>query len=179
MCEFAKSIVVSSVDAELDRESRRQDMQEIDLLTGGTYIRDIRGIDIKEDLEFKHFGQAKKVIVSKTETIIIGGNKDEAKFDEFVADLKMNLAQAKTEADKEPIEKRIAQLNSSVAVIQVGAATETELNEKLDRVDDGVRATKAAISEGFVAGGGTAFFRIKIHNDGTDEPGIEMGKQLV
>lgn len=174
-----KSIVVCAVKAPEFGDLRREAMEDIALLTGGTYISDIRGIDIKEDLEFKHFGQAKKVIISKTETIIIGGNRDESKFDEFIADLKMNLAQAKTENDKAPIEKRIAQLNSSVAVIQVGAATETELNEKMDRVDDAVRATKAAISEGFVAGGGTAFLRIKIKNDGTDEPGIEMGKQLV
>lgn len=174
-----KNIIVCSVKSPEFGDIRRECMEDIALLTGGTYISDIRGIDIKEDLLFEHFGQAKKVIVSKTETIIIGGNKNKDKFDDFVADLKMNLAQAKTETEKYPIEKRIAQLNSSIAVIQVGAATETELNEKLDRVDDAVRATKAAISEGFVAGGGTAFLRIKIYNDGTDEPGIESGKQLV
>ena len=94
------------------------------------------------------------------------------KFDEFIADLKMNLTQAKTEDEKYPIEKRIARLNSSVATIQVGAATETELKEKLDRVDDSVRATRAAISEGFLAGGGTAFLRIKF-------PEIEGGSKLI
>lgn len=174
-----KNIVVCAVKSPEFAELRRDAMEDIALLTGGTYISDIKGIDIKEDLQFEHFGQAKKVIISRTETIIIGGNKNEKQVTDFVNDLKMNLAQAKTEQEKYPIEKRIAQLNSSVAVIQVGAATETELNEKMDRVDDAVRATKAAISEGFVAGGGTAFLRIKIHNDGTDEPGIEMGKKLV
>jgi chaperonin GroEL len=74
----------------------------------------------------------------------------------------MNLTQAKTEEEKYPIEKRIARLTGGIAVIHVGAATETELNEKLDRVDDAVRATKAAIQEGFVAGGGTAFLRIPL-----------------
>lgn len=174
-----KNIFVCAVKSPEFGELRRDSMEDIALLTGGTYISDIRGIDLKEDLQFEHFGQAKKVIISKSETIIIGGSKNEKQFTEFVNDLKMNLAQAKTETEKYPIEKRIAQLNSSIAVIQVGAATETELNEKIDRVDDAVRATKAAISEGFVAGGGTAFLRIKIYNDGSDEQNIEKGKQLI
>lgn len=174
-----KNIFVCAVKSPEFVDLRRDAMEDIALLTGGTYISDIRGIDIEQDIDFSHFGQAKKVIISKTETVIIGGNKDTKRFDEFIADLKMNLTQAKTEAEKFPIEKRIAQLNSSIAVIQAGAATETELNEKLDRIDDAVRATKAAISEGFVAGGGTAFLRIKIYNNGSDEQNIEKGKQLV
>ncbi len=72
----------------------------------------------------------------------------------------MNLAEAKNEDEKAPIEKRIAKLTGGIAVIQVGAATETEMKEKLDRFDDSVRAVKAAISEGYVVGGGTAFIRI-------------------
>ncbi len=154
-----KSIATCAVKSPFG-ENRNEAMEDIALLTGGTYISDIRGIDIK-DIELSHFGKAKKVIVSKNETVIIGGEKHESDFDEFVADLRMNLAQAKTEVDKYPIEKRIASLTSSIAVIHVGAATETELNEKLDRVDDAVRATKAAIAEGFVAGGGIAFLRIE------------------
>ena len=160
-------------------ETRHEEMEDMALLTGGTYIGDIRGIDIKEDLIAEHFGQAKKVIISKNETTIIGGNKDAHKFEEFLNDLKMNLAQAKTEQDKYLIEKRIARLTSSVAVIHVGAATETELNEKIDRVDDAVRATKAAISEGFVAGGGSAFLSIQqlYSNEATTD--FERGEQLV
>lgn len=138
---------------------RREWMEDIALTTGGSYVSDLHGIDVKE-VELFHFGQAEKVIVSSTETIIRGGKKDTDKFDEFIGELQMNLTQAKTENEKYPIEKRIARLKSSVATIKVGAATETELNEKLDRVDDAVRATKAAISEGFVAGGGTAFLMI-------------------
>lgn len=140
-------------------DKRIEAMENLSLVTGGTYVSDLHGIDIKE-VELSHFGQAKKVIISKTETTIIDGNKDQAALDNFIADLKMNLTQAKTEEDRYPIEKRIALLNDSVATIQIGAATETELKEKLDRVDDSVRATRAAIAEGFVAGGGTAFLRI-------------------
>lgn len=140
---------------------RRESMEDIALITGGTYISDSKGVGIKE-VSISNFGSAKKVIVSKTETIIIGGNGDADDIEELIADLKMNLTQAKTEEEKYPIEKRIARLTGGVAVIQVGAATETELNEKLDRVDDAIRATKAAISEGFVGGGGTAFLRINL-----------------
>ena len=143
-------------------EKRVEAMQDLALLTGGTYVGDLMGIDIKEDLEFEHLGQAKKVIISKTETIIIEGNKDEKALEVLVNDLKMNLTQVKTENERYPIEKRIARLNDNVATILIGAATGTELNEKLDRVDDSVRATKAAIAEGFVAGGGAAFLRIQM-----------------
>lgn len=158
---------------------RREWMEDIALTTGGDYISDLHGLDIKE-VELANFGQAEKVIISSTETVIKGGKKNQEKFDEFIADLQMNLAQAKTEDEKYPIEKRIARLNSSVATIQVGAATETELKEKLDRVDDSVRATRAAIAEGFVCGGGTAFMRITppITIFGRDE-NIMKGADLV
>lgn len=145
---------------------RREGMEDLALITGGTYISDIRGIDIQK-VDLMHFGTARKVIVTKTETIIIEGGKDNVEFDDFIAELKMNLTRAKTENEKYQIEKRIAQLNGSVAVIQVGAATETELKEKLDRVDDAVMATRAAVAEGFVAGGGTAFLRITAPVDDT------------
>lgn len=138
---------------------RGEGMEDIAAITGATYISDIHGISIK-DVELKHFGTAKKVIISKDETVIIGGGAVPEQLENFVNELKMNLAEAKSDEDKNPIEKRIAKLTSGVAVIQVGAATETELNEKLDRYDDAIRSTKAAISEGIVAGGGTAFLRI-------------------
>lgn len=139
--------------------ARREWMEDLELLTGATYLSDLRGVGIGE-VEFEHFGFAKKVIVSRNDTVIIGGNVDKDKLEEFVNDLRMNVAQCKTEEERYPIEKRIARLTGGVAVIQVGAATEPELTEKLDRFDDAVRATKAAISEGFVAGGGVAFIRI-------------------
>jgi len=157
---------------------RNEGMEDIALVTGGTYISDIRGIDIKQ-VEFEHLGSAQKVIISKGETVIIKGNKDESKFEDFVNDLRMNLAQAKTEEEKSPIEKRIARLMGKGAILKVGAATETELNEKLDRVDDAVRATKAAIAEGFVAGGGTAFFRIAFDESNFENYYNNDGSRLV
>ncbi len=149
------------------------------MLTGATYLSDIRGVGIKE-VELEHFGFAKKVVVSRKETVIIGGDVNQKKLEDFVNDLKMNLAQCKTEEERYPIEKRIARLTGGVAVIQVGAATETELTEKLDRFDDAVRATKAAISEGYVAGGGVTFMAIseRLHSLAPSND-FEKGKNLL
>src|SRR6185503_11115139 len=100
----------------------------------------------------------------KNETSIITPKGNKKALTELLNNLKMDLTKAGTE-EKELIEKRIAKLNGSVAVLYVGAATEVEMKEKKDRCDDAVRATKAAIAEGYVAGGGTAFIRIKSDND--------------
>lgn len=159
-------------------DARRERMDDIALLTGATYMSDLSGLDIKE-IELSHFGHAKKVIVSKDETVIIGGRGDADKIEELVNDLKMNLAEAKTEENRYLIEKRIARLTGAVAVIYVGAATESELGEKLDRYDDSVRATKAAISEGIVSGGGTAFVRIGVNLTKTPVTDFEKGQQLI
>jgi chaperonin GroEL len=140
-------------------ESRREDMEDLAILTGGTYISDSKGVGIKE-MEFENFGQASKIIVTKEETTIIGGNSDKGALQNLLNELRMNLAQAKNEDEKAPIEKRIAKLIGGVAVIQVGAATETEMKERLDRFDDAIRATKSAISEGYVVGAGTSFLKI-------------------
>lgn len=148
-------------------EDRRIEMEDIALLTGGDYISDVRGINIKE-VTINNLGAAKKVIVNKDETIIIGGDGDKEAIENHINELRMNLAEAKNEDEKFPIEKRIAKLKGGVAVIQVGAATETEMKEKLDRFDDAVRATKAAISEGYVAGGGTTYLRIRSGNEIVD-----------
>lgn len=152
------------VKAPAFNDQRREEMEDLALLTGGTYVSDIRGVKI-QDVELANLGQAKKVTVTKEETIIIGGFGDKEEVGNFVNELRMNLAQAKTEDEKAPIAKRIAKMNGGVAVIQVGAATETEMREKLDRYDDSVRAVKSAIAEGFIVGAGTAFLRVKTTNE--------------
>lgn len=171
-------------------DQRREEMEDIALLTGGTYISDNRGVGIKE-MEFENLGTAKRVVISKEETVIVEGGYDsqrpeisemaKEKLVDLVNDLKMNLTQAKNEEEKDPIEKRIARLTGGIAVIHVGAATETEQNEKMDRCDDAVRATKAAIQEGYVAGGGTAFVRVanKIKIDFDNLTDFEKGRNLV
>jgi chaperonin GroEL len=137
-------------------EARREEMEDLAILTGGSYISDTRGVGIK-DISIKHLGTAKKVLITKDETVIIGGNQDKKAVENLLNELRMNLTQAKNEDEKYPIEKRIARIKGGVAVIQVGAVTETEMKEKLDRFDDAVRATKAAIAEGYVVGSGSAF----------------------
>jgi len=153
-------------------ERRRLEMEDIAILTGATYISDGKGIDIKE-LEYDHFGHAAKILVTKEETVIIEGASDKDKLEDQLNELRMNLAQAKNEDEAAPIEKRIAKLIGGVAVIQVGAATETEMKEKLDRYDDAVRATKSAIAEGYLPGAGTAFIRAQYNPISIDLDAIE------
>jgi len=157
---------------------RMEAMEDIALLTGATYISDSKGVGIK-DMTLAHFGEAKKVIVSAKETVIIGGGGTEGDLNQFVAELRATITNEKTEEEIAHIEKRIARLTGGFAIIQVGAATETELNEKMDRVDDAVRATKAAIAEGFVAGGGTAFLNIHVLYDGAPKDNFTKGWNLL
>lgn len=170
-------IKVCVVKAPEFNEKRREAMEDIALLTGATYVSDIRGVNISE-IEFDHFGHAKKVTVTKDETIIIGGAGNKLAVENQLNELKMNLVDAKNEDEKYPIERRIAKLQGGVAVISVGAATETEMKEKLDRYDDAVRAVKAALSEGYIVGGGTAFLRIKTSSDIINDVLSEPFKQI-
>ncbi|MGL4501104.1 MAG: chaperonin GroEL, partial [Planktothrix sp.] len=159
-------------------DKKREWMEDLALLTGATYVSDIRGVKIDE-INISHFGGAKKTTVSKGQTVIVGGEGDQEEIQDMVNNLKMNLAQAKTEDDKLPIDTRIARLTGGIAVIHVGAATETELTEKMDRVDDSVRATRAAIAEGFVPGGGSAFVRLGLYRDGSELTDMDKGGQIV
>lgn len=161
-------------------EDRRIEMEDIALLTGAEFIGDVRGINIRE-FHPSYFGTAKKIVVNKDETIIMGGGGDKEMLKKQLDELRMDLARAKNENERVPVEKRIAKLTGGVAVIQVGAATETEMKEKYARFDDAVRATKAAIAEGFVAGGGTAFLRIsdKLLIDDNASPSYQNGQRLI
>lgn len=144
-------------------DAQRLEMEDLAILTGATFMGDNRGMDIKE-IEMKHFGTAKRVIVNKDETVIIGANGDEDALESLLRELRTQRADAKNEDEAAPIEKRIAKLTGGVAVIRVGAATETEQKEKMDRFDDSVRAVKSAIAEGYTAGAGTAFIRARSGN---------------
>lgn len=175
MNNFQKNVRVCVVKAPYFGEARREAMEDIALLTGGSYISDIRGTSVRE-IEFDNFGKAKKVVVTKDEAIIVEGDGKSEDIETLINELRMNLTQAKTEDEKSYIEKRIAKLKGGVAVIQVGAATETEMKEKLDRFDDSVRSTKSAIAEGFVAGGGTAYVRITQKYAGITDDSTDFGK---
>lgn len=144
-------------------DAQRLEMEDIAILTGATFMADNRGEDIRE-IEPKHFGHAKKIIITKEETIIIDGQGNKEDLQAFLGELRTQREEAKNEDEAAPIEKRIAKLTGGVAVIQVGAATETEMKEKMDRFDDSVRAVKSAIAEGYTVGAGTALVRVRSGN---------------
>ena len=175
-----KAISVCVVKSSGIGDGRRDFMEDIALLTGGEYVSDLHGIDIKK-VTLSHLGKAEKVIISKEDTVIIGGKGDKEEITDFLNDLKMNVIDAKTEDEKYPIQQRIASITGTAAVIEVGAATDSERGEKLDRYDDAIRSTKAAIEEGFVSGGGTAFVRIanKLFIDGSELSDFQKGQKLV
>lgn len=140
-------------------ETKREAMEDLAIVTGAIYINEEKGVSL-ENADKSFLGKAAKVIISKDETIIVAGNKDQTALTACLDNLKMNLVKAEG-IEKDKIEKRIARLQGGIAVLSVGAPTETEMKERKDRCDDAIRATKAAISEGFVAGAGTAFLRVQ------------------
>ncbi len=133
---------------------RRKDiLEDIAILTGAHVIAEEQGITF-ENVELDMVGSARKVIVTKDETTIISGSGTVTNLDKRIKQISAQIENASSEYDKENLEARRAALNGKVAVIKVGGATETEINEKKDRVDDAVHAVKAALDEGIVAGGG-------------------------
>lgn len=169
--DVVKTVAVRSPDIDT-----REAMEDIALLTGGTFVSDEKGSGLK-GLTLKELGQATKVIVTNNETIIIGGKANEDNLTSLLSELDLRKTEAEG-IEKEVIEKRIAKLKGGVAVLYVGAATDIEMKEKWDRIDDAIRATKAAIAEGYIAGGGTAFLhcakKIKTETPSDYEKGFKV-----
>lgn len=135
---------------------RKKDMlQDIAITTGGTVISEETGSSL-ENADLTHLGHASRVVSTKDKTTIVGGKGDKSSIDERVDALKTQLSQTDSKFDKEKLEERIAKLSGGVAVIRVGAATETEMKYLKLKIEDAVNATKAAIEEGIVPGGGTS-----------------------
>jgi chaperonin GroEL len=158
---------------------RRKDiLQDIAALTGGQLISDEQGVTF-ESVGLEVIGSARKVIVGKDTTTIIEGSGKAATVKARIAQISTQAENASSEYDKEQLEKRSAALSGRVAVIKVGGATETEIDEKKFRVDDAVAATKAALAEGIVAGGGVTLVNLSttIKTDGTDS--VAAGKQIL
>lgn len=140
-------------------DKRKAILQDIAILTGATVISEELGLRL-EEADVSSLGQAKKMKISKEETTITEGAGNPAKIQDRIAQLRSEIANAaSSDYEKEKLEERLAKLSSGVAVINVGAATETELKEKKDRVDDALHATRAAVMEGIVPGGGVALLR--------------------
>ncbi len=139
-------------------EGRKAILQDIALLTGGQVISEEKGMKL-EATEVSMLGQAQKVIASKDDTTIVGGKGKKKDIEGRVSEIKALIENAKSDYDREKLKKRMAKLAGGVAVIRVGAATETELTYMKHKMEDAVNATKAAIEEGIVAGGGTALVK--------------------
>ncbi len=138
---------------------RRKDMlEDIAIVTGGTVIAEEVGLTL-ENATLEHLGRAKKIIVSKENTTIVSGAGDKKSIDARVALIRKQIADTSSDYDKEKLQERLAKLAGGVAVIKIGAATEVAMKEKKDRVDDALHATRAAVEEGVVPGGGVALIR--------------------
>src|SRR3989344_5318655 len=139
-------------------DRRKAMLEDIAILTGGQFISEELGIQL-EKVSLDMLGQVKKVIVKKEDTTLIGGGGDAQAIKDRILLLKRQIEEATSDYDREKLQERLAKLSGGVGVIRVGAATEVEMKEKKDRVDDAKEATKAAVEEGIVPGGGAALIR--------------------
>lgn len=137
-------------------DRKKEYLSDIAILTGGRVVSEETGMKL-DSIELDVLGEARKVVSDKENTTIIEGRGSEKEIKDRIAQIKSELEKSTSEFDKEKLQERLAKLSGGVAVIKVGAATEVELQEKKHRIEDAVQATKAAVEEGIVAGGGTAF----------------------
>ncbi|HHF4137422.1 TPA: chaperonin GroEL [Haemophilus influenzae] len=151
-------VKVAAVKAPGFGDRRKAMLQDIAILTAGTVISEEIGMEL-EKATLEDLGQAKRVVINKDNTTIIDGIGDEAQIKGRVAQIRQQIEESTSDYDKEKLQERVAKLAGGVAVIKVGAATEVEMKEKKDRVDDALHATRAAVEEGIVAGGGVALVR--------------------
>ncbi|MAI38729.1 chaperonin GroEL [Alteromonas sp.] len=151
-------VKVAAVKAPGFGDRRKAMLQDIAVLTGGTVISEEIGLDL-EKVQLEDLGTAKRVVINKDNTTIVDGNGDEEAIEGRCAQIKGQIEDSSSDYDKEKLQERLAKLSGGVAVIKVGAATEVEMKEKKDRVEDALHATRAAVEEGVVPGGGVALVR--------------------
>ncbi|WP_462266647.1 chaperonin GroEL [Mucilaginibacter sp.] len=152
------SLKVAAVKAPGFGDRRKAMLEDIAILTGGTVISEERGYKL-ENADLSYLGTAEKVVIDKDNTTIINGAGQSEEIKARVNQIKGQIETTTSDYDKEKLQERLAKLSGGVAVLYVGAATEVEMKEKKDRVDDALHATRAAVEEGIVAGGGVAFIR--------------------
>ncbi|AGC69620.1 60 kDa chaperonin [Thermoclostridium stercorarium subsp. stercorarium DSM 8532] len=140
-------------------DRRKEMLRDIAILTGGQVITEELGLDLKE-ATLDQLGRAAKVVVQKENTIIVGGAGDQKAIKDRIASIKAQIEETTSDFDREKLQERLAKLSGGVAVIRVGAATEVEMKEKKLRIEDALAATRAAVEEGIVPGGGTAFINV-------------------
>ncbi|PWL17467.1 chaperonin GroEL [Falsochrobactrum shanghaiense] len=170
---------IAAVKAPGFGDRRKAMLEDIAILTGGQVISEDLGIKL-ESVTLDMLGRAKKVSINKENTTIVDGAGQKAEIDARVGQIKQQIEETTSDYDREKLQERLAKLAGGVAVIRVGGATEVEVKEKKDRVDDALNATRAAVEEGIVAGGGTALLRasVKVTAKGAN-PDQEAGINIV
>ena len=164
-------------------DRRKAMLQDIATLTGGTVISEELGRKL-DSVTLADLGQAHKMVSTKDETTIIGGKGDKEAIAERVAQIKQQISQTTSDFDREKLQERLAKLSGGVAVIEIGAATEVEMKDKKYRIEDALNATRAAVEEGIVAGGGTTFLDIlpaldKLNVEGDEKVGVNIVRRAI
>ncbi|GAA4441483.1 chaperonin GroEL [Ravibacter arvi] len=152
------ALKVAAVKAPGFGDRRKAMLEDIAILTGGTVISEERGFKL-ENASLEYLGQAEKVLIDKDNTTIVNGSGDSEAIQGRVNQIKSQIENTTSDYDREKLQERLAKLSGGVAILYIGAATEVEMKEKKDRVDDALHATRAAVEEGIVAGGGVALIR--------------------
>jgi len=178
------SLKVAAVKAPGFGDRRKAMLEDIAILTGGTVISEERGFKL-ESADLTMLGQAEKISIDKDNTTIINGNGNAETIKGRVGEIRVQIENTTSDYDKEKLQERLAKLSGGVAVLYIGAASEVEMKEKKDRVDDALHATRAAVEEGIVAGGGVAFIRaveslVNLKGDNEDEnTGIQIIRRAI
>ena len=168
---------IAAVKAPGFGDRKKEMLKDIAILTGGTVITEELGLTL-EKTTLDQLGQAARVVIDKDNTTIVDGKGDKEAVEARIKEIKAQIENTTSEYDKEKLQERLAKLSGGVAVIKVGAATETEMKEKKDRVDDALSATKAAVDEGIVIGGGAALVKagnsVKLELEGDEQIGADI-----
>ncbi len=168
---------IAAVKAPGFGDRKKEMLKDIAILTGGTVITEELGLTL-EKTTIDQLGQAARVVIDKDNTTIVDGKGDKEAVEARVKEIKVQLENTTSDYDREKLQERLAKLSGGVAVIKVGAATETEMKEKKDRVDDALSATKAAVEEGIVIGGGAALVKagngVKLELEGDEQVGADI-----
>jgi chaperonin GroEL len=178
------TIKIAAVKAPGFGDRRKEMLEDIAILTGGMVISEEKGLKL-EGARMDMLGKAEKVVIDKENTTIVNGGGEKAKIEDRVAQLRKMIEVTTSDYDREKLQERLAKLAGGVAVLYVGAATEVEMKEKKDRVDDALHATRAAVEEGIIPGGGVAYIRAiealaKLKGDNDDEnTGIAIIKRAI
>jgi chaperonin GroEL len=178
------ALKVAAVKAPGFGDRRKAMLEDIAILTGGTVISEEQGYKL-ENATLEYLGTADKVNIDKDNTTIINGFGEKSKITGRVNEIKAQIEKTTSDYDREKLQERLAKLSGGVAILYIGAATEVEMKEKKDRVDDALHATRAAIAEGIVAGGGVALIRagenlhtIKTHNE-DEKTGVDIIRRAI